>query len=151
MWLSIKNILRVLFCASYVVCVTEVFKMLVPVFVTLSVAFLSGFMIRGLCFGAECRSQACRWVLARWVFLERCTRCRCRETGWSWALQAAGCWCGTCGTWATCSSAANPASSTRRAASARSPTSRYWPRLPRPLWELENSRVLINKDSVTAF
>lgn len=38
MWLSI-NILGVLFCASYLVCVTEVFKILVPVFENLSANF----------------------------------------------------------------------------------------------------------------
>ena len=38
-WLSIKNILGVLFCASYLVCVTEVFKILVPVFENLSANF----------------------------------------------------------------------------------------------------------------
>ena len=43
MLLSIKNILRVLFCASYLACVTEVFKMLVPVFVNLSVTSFKWF------------------------------------------------------------------------------------------------------------
>lgn len=58
-WLSIKNILGVLFCASYLVCVTEVFKILVPVFVNLQLTFFNGFMIRGLYFGAKCHLQAC--------------------------------------------------------------------------------------------
>lgn len=59
------------------------------------------------------------------MFPKRSTPCRCLGTGWLWAQQAAEYWCGTWGTWATCSSAGSPAWSTRLAVSEPSRTNRY--------------------------